>query len=523
MRSLREFRSAAAGAGFIAAIALLSAYGIARGATSVCADPLSVATIAASGLDLTTSEAEAIQHFYSGRGNRCAWSAMSEAALEQVLDRGSEQGLDPRRYHPDALRRLSNAQGDQDLAARDFVVTAMTLRYAHDMISGRVDLNQLEDDVDIRTPAVDPATGLADAADHETLAAWLNGLEPSNPDYPKLVTTLAFYREVAGRGGWGRVPPGPTLDLGQSDARIEALKQRLQAEGYLPPGTANPLFDLATKAALQSFQRRHGLTPDGRLGQATILTLNVPASERVDQIMANLERWRILGRALPAWGVTVNTAAATAVLKEEDQTVLSMHAVVGAQQHPTPMLTSAINWVIVNPPWVVPDSIIIHEVRPALRRDPKYLEHNQMSWIDGRLVQAPGPKNSLGQLKFELPNPFSVYMHDTSAHSLFGRSMRARSHGCVRLERPRDLALELLKDDPIWSRDLLDWMIAQGDTVKLPLHKRVPVAFVYWTVFVDEDGTVEFRDDLYGRDADLIEALRRPISAAAAKSCCKGG
>ena len=497
--------------------------GPARAEANRCDDPLTAAAVAMPDLDLDAAETAALGRFYTARDNRCAWTKQAEAILEAVLASASEQGLDPDRYHVDAIRR----RDAEDETSLDLTATAMALRYAHDMTMGRIDLNSVDDDVAIPVPSIDTASGLADAMDHGSVADWLDRLAPPGKDYHQLVTALAFYRDAASRGGWSAIAAGPTLDIGQSDSRVRALKRRLNAERYLATKEFGPHFDEATKTALQSFQRRHGLVPDGRLGRGTIAALNVSVDERVDQILANLERRRILGRALPASGVTVNAPSATAILTENGEPVVSMRAIVGDWEHPTPMLVSTIEAIVLNPPWVIPQSIIRHEIEPALGRDPRYLEHNRMRWIGGQLVQAPGPKNSLGQIKFELPNPFWVYMHDTPARALFAEDMRARSHGCVRLERPIDLAIALLKNDSRWSYDALVSKIDEDRTSRLNLPEPVAVAFVYWTVFADDDGTVDFRDDVYGRDARLMDALRgqrpAPTTSAKAETCCNSG
>ncbi len=185
-----------------------------------------------------------------------------------------------------------------------------------------------------------------------------------------------------------------------------------------------------------------------------------------------------------------------------------MRAVVGDRRHHSPMLISSkLQAILLNPPWVIPTSIVNIEILPKLARHPDYLEQNDMHWVGAQLVQAPGSKNALGRIKFDFPNPFSVYMHDTPARALFALDDRARSHGCVRLEKPLDLALVLLKDDQNWSRERIDAMIADGATLRIDLANGPPVVFAYWTVFVDDDGRLEFRDDIYGRDARLMAAL----------------
>ncbi|HVA35226.1 MAG TPA: L,D-transpeptidase family protein, partial [Stellaceae bacterium] len=184
--------------------------------------------------------------------------------------------------------------------------------------------------------------------------------------------------------------------------------------------------------------------------------------------------------------------------------------VVGAPNHPTPVMGATMVGVLLNPPWIVPTSIAVKEIEPLARRDPGYLARNDYVY-DGpsgqQLTQRPGPKNALGKIKFELPNRFDVYLHDTPAKALLTRTRRALSHGCVRLQHPRELAQRVMADDPAWTMAAIDAAIATGKTQRLSLPHPIPVSIVYWTAYVDDDGTVEFRNDVYGRDQRLDEAL----------------
>jgi murein L,D-transpeptidase YcbB/YkuD len=184
-----------------------------------------------------------------------------------------------------------------------------------------------------------------------------------------------------------------------------------------------------------------------------------------------------------------------------------MNAVVGRPKHDTPILQSTIHTVVINPPWIVPKSIIDKEIKPAIERNPDYLERHHMFWADEQIIQEPGPQNSLGRIKFEFPNNYGVYLHDTPAHALFADVDRAQSHGCVRLEHPLDLAEELLKDNGKWPREAIEDAIRDGTTLRVPLATEMPVTLAYWTAYVDDDGTVEFRPDVYGRDAPLAAIL----------------
>jgi murein L,D-transpeptidase YcbB/YkuD len=262
--------------------------------------------------------------------------------------------------------------------------------------------------------------------------------------------------------------------------------------------------------AVARFQAAHGLAVDGAAGQQTLVSLNVTPAARLRQIRWNLERWRSLPRIGAATRIEVNAAAATAVLYVDHQPVKTMRAIVGAIAHPTPVLRARLSSLLLNPPWNVPSSIIENEIRPMLKTNPRYLERAGLVYVElngaRQLIQPPGPKNALGQIKFEMPNSDDIYLHDTPERQLFTSARRALSHGCVRVEDPGQLAL-LVLDSSSWSREALGRAIATGQTQSLALRHAVPVYLLYWTAFVDPDGTVEFRDDLYGRDRRLGDAV----------------
>ena len=215
-------------------------------------------------------------------------------------------------------------------------------------------------------------------------------------------------------------------------------------------------------------------------------------------------------RDWPATRIVVNVPAAALAYYRNGTPEITSRVIVGAPIHPTPVLAARLESVLFNPPWNVPSSIIENEIRPALKRDPRYLQrHGYAYWeVNGgrQLVQVPGPKNSLGQIKFEMPNPDDIYMHDTPEQRLFAFARRTFSHGCVRVEDPRELA-RLVLDSGEWSPAAIDAAIAAKATRNVLLQRKIPVYMLYWTAFVDPDGTVEFRDDVYGRDKRLADAL----------------
>jgi murein L,D-transpeptidase YcbB/YkuD len=291
------------------------------------------------------------------------------------------------------------------------------------------------------------------------------------------------------------------------------LRTRLFVEGDLAQDNGSARMDDDLRDGLIRFQERNGLKADGNVTLKTVERLNISVGERIASLSLNLERLRVSLRHQPATRIDVNLPAAMAVLYRDGEAVLSMNVVVGAVDHETPELSSVIDTIVLNPTWTVPNSIIQNEIRPILKRDKKYLKRNHMYWLKDQLVQEPGAFNALGQIKFDFPNKYSVYLHDTPARKLFTDPERAASHGCVRLERPLELAVALLEGDSNWDRETLTRSIATGLTKRILLKQRMPVVIGYQTAFADRDGTAYFRPDIYGRDTKLTLALEGRVEA----------
>ena len=441
-----------------------------------------------------------LQALYTKRDFQPIWSEERVAALRRALDDAPSHGIDAAPLPPASPKA----------ADRELLLTDAFLRYAAALARGRVAPGDFESDWRIAAPAFDPAK-LLEAATTGDIVKLLADLAPHEAAYERLRLALAHYRELA-KSPWPQLKTSPLKPGDQSEAVLQ-LRDRLAAEGLLAPPDLDGdpgIYDESLKAAVSRFQETHGLTIDGSAGRATLAALNVSAAMRVKQIRWNLERWRSLPRINATTRVEVNVPAAMAVLYQEDQPAKVMKTIVGAVVHPTPVLRARMQSVLFNPPWNVPSSIIENEIRPALKKDPRYLQKGNYAYVEvngGRqLVQLPGPKNALGQIKFEMPNPDDIYMHDTPDKRLFGQARRALSHGCVRVEDPRDFA-RLVLASPDWSLEAIDAAIAAKVTRSVPLPHTIPVYMLYWTAFVDSDGTIEFRDDLYGRDKRLAEAL----------------
>lgn len=327
----------------------------------------------------------------------------------------------------------------------------------------------------------------------------LRELLPTDATFWRLRAAIQAHRSIAADGGWPLVPLGPKLELGADDPRVEALRRRLLVTGDLvETGPQARLFDVALDVAVRRFQARHGLEVDGIVGRNTHAALNVPVEERLAAMELNLRRLQHR-----EWGqryLVVNAAAATYRLVDRGQQVFERVAIVGRPSWPTPQLDSMVDRLEFNPYWVVPPRITRLEVLPKIRRDPDYMSRNDMHWVNGQIVQNPGPKNPLGKVKFLFANPYSVYLHDTNSPQLFERRDRFLSHGCMRVSEALDLARHLLADDPVWPDTRIEQILHSGGTVQVRLAAPIDLHVVYDTAWVDEGGTVNFRQDVYGRD-----------------------
>jgi murein L,D-transpeptidase YcbB/YkuD len=475
-----------------------------------------------------------LQRVYAEHNFQPVWSGSAEA-LERgriasgVLARADEHGLEPARY-ASATPTLADSVGDQ-AAEADIQLTLDVLRYAHDVRSGRLPPDSIYRDVDLPEQTFDPVIAFTWALRRGDMADFLSALPPAQPEYQRLIAALARYRDIEAHGGWPSIPGDREVKTDGSDPRLDVLMRRLQVEDSK---AALPGADPVT--AVKRYQRRNGLTADGRVGALTLEMLNVPAAERVVQIVANLERWRWLPRTFEMRYIAVNVPDQSLQLVEDGKSLLTSRVIVGRPQTPTPIFRATVIAVTINPPWNVPHSIAVKEVLPRLRRAPNYLATEGMVLLNGpaddptgahidwrrvsadrfpyQIQQLPADKNALGKLKLELPNRFSVYLHDTPGKAAFERDQRALSHGCIRVQEMLPLAALAMGGDPKVARETLDTQIAAGATVQMPLIEPLPVYVLYWTAMAGEDGSVGFRRDLYRRDSRLNAALRDRLATA---------
>jgi murein L,D-transpeptidase YcbB/YkuD len=457
---------------------------------------------------------ELLAQFYERRAYRPAWSDPdSVAELVDAIGEAEAQGLEPEDYRLAAVvkRRAFFGDGAETAADNDLLLSSALIRLCQHVRYGKIPAEHFDANaLPLRAlHGVDPVAELDEAVRGGRIREFVESLEPQTTFYKRLMQGLATYRRIGAHGGWPVVGSGPALKPGETDPRMSVLRERLAVSGDMAAvgvTAAGDLYDPELVEGVRTFQARHGLAADGVLGVQTIAALNVPVAKRIDQIRATLERCRWLLRDLPERFVMVNAAGFRVLLIEDGQVVWRSRAIVGKPVTETPMFRADMRYVVLNPTWTVPQSIVRNEFVPALRRDPRYLAKKNIDRIGGEYVQRPGKDNALGRIKMMLPNPYSVYLHDTPSRSLFANTTRAFSHGCIRVEHPVELAA-LALDDPAWSVEALEAAIDTNRTRTINLRKPLAVLVMYWSVTVNREGTVEFLPDLYNRDAPLVRGL----------------
>jgi len=475
---------------------------------------------------LAPSDALLIDAFYAPCGYALAWTSKGEispvafVAIE-ILRNVSVRGLNPADY---PLPEVPSTQSVQSSSLAEFArweigLTIATMRLARDLRCGRVDPHEINADLPAPCQGFQPAELLWRAIQDKNLAKAFDSLEPSAPGYQRTETALRHFVDLMLEPQITLPAFSMPLKPGDKSDGLASLRIFLARTGDLQPdGTTidDFLYDETLLRAMQSFQARHGLMPDGILTAETYRQLTTPIADRITQLSLTLERWRWIQQTFPHPPVVVNIPEFR--LRTYDTSLhvtLAMKVIVGrAYRRQTPVFQNQISSVIFRPSWNVPPSIQRKEIGPALRRDPNYLkkhDYEVVSLPSGglRIRQRPRDRNSLGLVKFSLPNVHHVYLHGTPEQALFGRTRRDFSHGCIRVEDPVALAKWVLKDNEGWTRDKIDAAIHGDQTFSVTLTHPIPVLIVYGTGFAAEEGLVYFLPDIYAEDGALLEALKK--------------
>lgn len=491
---------------------------------------------------------------YEQRGWEPLWfdggQAMDMLAnLPTTLEMAARHGLDPDHYHRQHIADLLDAAEEQDAERRipvqvavELLATDALLTLAHHLAEGRIDPEALDAEwfiererPEIIEVVIQHADGLLSGRQ------LLERLLPSHPGYHRLVERLELKRALQDNDSWGLLDSSPPLIRpGQEDDRVPAIRHRVEILEDLVAGQTLQdeewRYDEELEDAIRQFQHRHGLTVDGVIGPRTLAALNVAPRLRVDQLRANLERWRWLPRTLGEEYILVNIAGFGMQVVSSGEEVMRQRVIVGQPYRRTPVFTGRMSYLVINPSWEVPHRLAVNDQLPRIRANPDYLEEMGFSVLRGwgaeerlidpgevdwqalssrnfpyRLRQAPGPDNALGQVKFMFPNRHNVYLHDTPARGLFSLDERALSSGCIRLEDSRELARWLLTERAdLMSNERMASTFSSGRETTIRLDRPLPVYLLYWTAWVDDDDQVHFRRDIYQRDQRLIEALNTP-------------
>jgi len=459
-----------------------------------------------------------------------------------VLHNINREGLHPEDYHLSAIEKLADKiiLSDEvevgDIARLELLLTDAFLLLSAHLAVGKTEAETIDPQwkASRRAVTIDWGKFIDSTLQNNRIIENLHKLTPGHREYSNLKKALAEYRQIEEKGGWGRFNTIlPKIEKGMWHPDIALLRDRLAiTQSYIEDTIDdNFLFDETLHEQVMLFQRRNGLTADGVVGKATIEAMNIPVEERIATIEANLERWRWLSNDLGERYIKVNIANFDLQVIEKDDMVFSTKAIVGLTNRKTPVFSSIMTYLVLNPDWTVPPTILNDDVIPSVINNPEYLAEKNLKIlrIDGtevdplsidwinivttgfpyRVHQGPGPKNALGRVKFMFPNQYSVYIHDTLDHNLFGRTDRSFSSGCIRVNNPMALAAWLMKDNPAWTPAQIKNVIDQGKEQTINIAKPVQVHIVYLTAWASDDGVVYFRKDIYELDQPLLAALKQ--------------
>lgn len=483
----------------------------------------------------TSSRDKDVAKFYKANGYQPIWTGKSSnnksrrQALLKALDSSANHGLPQSAYNTDALRtNLRSVRSERDLGRIEVQLSQLFLDYARDVQTGVLTPSKVDSEIVRRVPL---------RGRYETLlnfyksspAAYIKQLPPSSAEYNRLMKQKLLMEKTLAKRGWGPKVPGKKLEPGQSGAGVVALRNRLILMGYLRRN-ASQSYDANLQKAVQQFQLAHGLNPDGVAGAGTLKEINVSPEQRLGSIIVAMERERWINMPLGKRHVWVNLPDFTAKIIDNGKVTFSTRAVIGTNRKDqrSPEFSDVMDHMVINPTWNVPRSIAVKEYLPMMQKNPNAAGH--LTLIDGSgrrvsrqgidftqftertfpfdLKQPPSRGNALGLVKFMFPNKYNIYLHDTPAKNLFGRESRAFSHGCIRLADPFDFAYALLAKQTRNPEAVFKQHLDTGTESVIPLEKPIPVHLVYRTAFTTAKGNMNYRRDIYGRDAKIFKALQ---------------
>jgi len=472
----------------------------------------------------------------------------SEILINTIIE-AEHEGLDSETYHQKNILNLvsdiklsimSHTPEPAKIAELDLLLTDAFFSYGFHLSEGIVDPYSNKLNWYVKKPKKKLGKIFQTVLYYDKMEGFVDSLQPHHLGYLKLKQALLKYQNIKKSGCWHELPAGGKLRKGDYGTRLAALRSCLIISGDLTDSTNSnqDYFDEVLEDGVRRFQARHGLKVDGIVGSKTLFALNVPVEDRIRQIRLNMERWRWLPQDLGNCHIIVNTANFQLNVIDNEQTIKSIRAIVGKMERPTPVLSRKITYLELNPYWNIPHSIALNDILPRIKKDPGYLVDNNIrvfeNWEEDatelnpesinwdaitkknfvyKLRQDPANSNALGRVKFVFPNEFSIYLHDTPARNLFNMTQRTFSSGCIRIEKPMELAAYLLQNNSKWSLEKLVAAVNRKKNKKILLSDPIKIYILYWTAWVDKDGIINFRDDIYGRDRQLNIALNEKANS----------
>lgn len=477
-----------------------------------------------------------IAAFYQANGYKSIWTGRAgrdrtrRQALIKALSRASAHGLPAARYDVGGLQaKMKATRGPRERGAMEVEMSRVFLQYARDLQTGVLIPNRVDKAIVRQVPYRDRTSYLVNFS-KSSPAGFFKALAPKTMEYNALMKEKLRLERLLAKGGWGATIPSKSLKPGQSGASVVAMRNRLMAMGFMRRSSSQS-YDDNMKSAVQKFQLAHGMSPDGVAGAGTIAEMNKGVQTRMQSIIVGMERERWLNQERGKRHILVNIPDFTAKIIDNNKVTFETRSVVGANKsdRPTPEFSDVMEYMVINPSWYVPRSIITKEYLPALKRNSNAVRHIEITDSKGRKVnrsnvnfskytektfpfsmrQPPSKGNALGLVKFIFPNPYNIYLHDTPSKNLFGREVRAFSHGCVRLADPFDFAYALLAKEVGNPKEFFQGKLATGKEQRVNLKTPVPVHIIYRTAYTNAKGHTQYRRDIYGRDGRVWNALAK--------------
>ncbi|HMI07792.1 MAG TPA: L,D-transpeptidase family protein [Flavobacterium sp.] len=449
--------------------------------------------------------------------------------LTQLLIDSEEEGLNPEDYNVGKIQKLeqkANSLSDKEMVNYDILLTVSAQKYLWHLGNGKLNPKNLYRDWDLKPNKIDVNLLLSSGIHGDSLAKVMESVKPSHPIYKYLRLALQKIDSLP-KDTIKTIAFKDKIYRNDTSNSIITIKKRLMFWKDMPQqDSLTKIYDKATFTAMKKFQLRHGLASDGVIGKGTIDALNFTRIKRRQQVVANLERWRWYPRNFGSHYIIVNIPGYYLRIIKDKDTIERKRVVVGKSERKTPILSSTFSNIVFNPTWTVPPTILKEDLLPAATASRAYFAAKEITiynykgdtvkpenwkpekYKGYRYVQTPGYLNSLGVVKFNFPNHYSVYLHDTNHRNYFGKNYRSLSSGCVRVEDPLPMAQYMLDDSIHWSREKIDELIATKKTTSINLKQKIRLHQLYWTAWMEKNGDLEFRDDIYNLDEDLYKKLR---------------